>query len=789
MEPLIMIRIRTGVVFQMGPEHTRRNHFSQERYQSVDSGVLMDHFTRDGVLGLRSFSGMFMARAFVILSLFICVGMSHAQIPVPRLKPEIPNHTEILTDEDFRALRIGLRAADDDDWATVRSQRLRLTDPVASDLLLWRIAISDDRAAFSELDLALDTLSDWPSMWRVQREAEWKISDSGMSAALIDRWFTERTPMTGEGYVSWGEALIELGDVEAGHEKIRYGWHNKDMRLSTQSETLRNHRAVFNSEDHVRRVDYLLWDNKRTSASRLLSLLPSSERRVAEARIALAARRAGVDRAVGAVPSSLTNHPGLVFERARWRRQRGFDTTLELLLELPDAHVNSDALSRMWTERKLRILTLIRDRDYITAYELASANGMNSGVAFADAEFLSGWLALTYLNDSEIAQEHFRKLESGVGTAVSLARARYWQGRAYEAMDFLPEAREAFLNSAEFPTTFYGQLSVIALGPDVAQLDLPPDPVASVEERAQFEARNEIRALRMLGEMGGGYYFRIFMHSLDDKMQTPVEQALLSDIANDHLRIRQAVRAAKAGRMQGMILAERAYPMVDIPDNAPIVPEAALTFSVIRQETEFDPRAVSPAGARGLMQMMPRVARATARRLRQPYSFHWLTHDPQYNLMLGMAHLDEVVNDYDGSLIMALAAYNAGGHRVRRWVENYGDPRTGEIDPIDWVESIPFSETRNYVQRVLENLQVYRARLNEAGPTQIELQTDMLGTQFQRDLPALPADFVEAVEEAEAMADEQVEPQAIDDVETDPAASSGDEVGADEQNTPEAQLR
>lgn len=694
---------------------------------------------------------MMMARIILLLSLLACgLSTASAQTPVPRLKPEVPNHSSLLSDSDFRLLRRGLMAADDDEWFEVHDIYRSLSDPDAAHLLLWRMAVSDDGIGFIDLDRALNEIGHWPQAWMIQREAEWKIEQSGLSAAQIDQWFQNRTPITGEAYVAWGEALIEMGQIEAGRAHIRHAWRNEDLRLSNQSRVFRDHRGFLTQDDHTARVDYLLWDGKRTSASRLLPQLSAGERRVAEARIALAARRAGVDRAVGAVPSSLRDHPGLVYERAKWRRQRRFNTTLELVIELPDSHDNTQALQSMWTERKLNILTLIRDRDYETAYALAAANGMESGVAFADAEFLSGWLALIYLDRAADALTHFQKLQDGVRTPVSLSRALYWQGRAHEALADLDSARTLFLSAAEYPTTYYGQLAVIALGPDSALIDLPPDPVPSEAERAAFNQRGDIRALRMLGELNENYFFRVFMYHMDDRMQTPSDQAMLADIARDFLKVRQSVRAAKAGRMQGMILAERAYPMVDIPQNAPIIPEAALTYSVIRQETEFDPRAVSSAGARGLMQMMPRVARATARGLRKPYSFHWLTHDPQYNLMLGMAHLDEVVNEYDGSLIMALAAYNAGGHRVTRWVENYGDPRTGEIDPIDWVESIPFSETRNYVQRVLENLQVYRARLNAEGPTALNLPADMLGSRFARDLPALPADFVDAVREAEA---------------------------------------
>lgn len=685
-----------------------------------------------------------------------------AQAPAPRLKPPVPNHSEILSDSDFAAFRRAMRAADDDEWDEVRDLMIQIENPIADRVLLWRIAVSDARAPFSDLDRALDELNDWPREWSIRREAEWKIEDSGLSPALIVDWFEDRTPITGEGRVALGEALLALGRSEEGEAQIRTAWREQTMRLSFQSEVYRTHGELLTRDDHAARTDFLLWAGQRTAASRVMPLLSDGERRLAEARLRLAARGSGVDRAVDAVPASLQSHPGLVYERARWRRRAGMDeAALPLLLELPDSYQNTGALESMWTERKLMILDLIRDGEFQTAYRLAADNGMSSGVEFADAEFLAGWLALTRLDQAGAALEHFIRLEEGVSTPVSTARALYWQGRAAEAAGELELARGRFMAAAEYPTVYYGQLAILALGPDAAQLALPPDPVPTQAQRDAFNAREDIQAIRLLAEINADYLFRVFIYHFDDEMASPMEQAMLADIALEFLRLRQAVRAAKAGRMQGMILAERAYPMIDLPADAPYFPEAALTWSVIRQETEFDPRAVSSAGARGLMQMMPHVARATASQLDMPYDFQWLTDDPDYNLTLGMAHLEEVVDQYDGALVMALAAYNAGGHRVRRWVENYGDPRTGLIDPIDWVESIPFSETRNYVQRVVENLQVYRARQSEGAPSALLIENDLVGGRFAQDLPALPADFIEAVLEAERLAAEAAQAEAL----------------------------
>lgn len=718
--------------------------------------------------------------ALLLLALALPISAGEAQTPSPRLKPAVPNHSSLLNDADFTAFRHGMRDADEDDWGAVRQAIMTIDNPVADQILLWRVAVSDARAPFSDLDRALDDLQGWPRHSSIRREAEWKIEDSGLSPALIVAWFEDREPVTGEGRVALGEALMELGREDEGAEQIRTAWRTQTLRLSNQNEVLRQHGDILTGEDHAARVDFLLWAGQRTAASRLLPQLSAGERRLAEARISLSSRSRGVDGAVAAVPDSLSNAPGLVYERARWRRRRGLDTSLELLLELPDSYDNVGALESMWTERKLMILDLIRDRDFDTAYELAAANGMERGVEFADAEFLAGWLALTKLDQPGVAFAHFERLEEGVTTPVSTSRALYWQGRAAEASGELDLAAERFTAAAGYPTAYYGQLAVLALGPDAARLDLPPDPQPSEEARAAFNARPEIQALRLLAEVDADYLFRVFMYHFDDEMQTPEEQALITDIALEYLQIRQAVRAAKAGRLQGMILAERAYPMIDLPDTAPVVPEAALTYSVIRQETEFDPQAISGAGARGLMQMMPATARQTARQLDLPYSFHWLTDDPNYNLTLGMAHLQEVVTDYDGSLVMALAAYNAGGHRVRRWVQNYGDPRTDDIDPIDWVESIPFSETRNYVQRIIENLQVYRARLNEGQTTPLNITEDMAG-QFARDLPALPDDFVAALREAQAAEEalEQAQPQAGPDAPILTAPEDGEDGGAD----------
>jgi soluble lytic murein transglycosylase len=352
---------------------------------------------------------------------------------------------------------------------------------------------------------------------------------------------------------------------------------------------------------------------------------------------------------------------------------------------------------------------------------------MSEGADFADAEFVAGWLSLRYLDEPARALEHFTRLVDGVSYPVSVSRGRYWQGRAAEAMGQANDAERYYRLAAVHQTAFYGQLAIARLG-DTAPplLDLPPSPVPTEADAIAFESRPVARALRLLAEQGEDYLFRVFIYHLDDELEDAADSLLLAQLAQDYGYLRQGVRAAKAASYRWNILPEVSYPVIDLPPpSGRIEPEPALVHAIIRQETEFDPRAISGAGARGMMQMMPATARQTARRLGLPYRYEALTYDAEYNMRLGRYHLQEVIDEFDGSYILAMAAYNAGGHRARRWIEDYGDPRSPDVDPIDWMESIPFSETRNYVQRVLENVQVYRWRFGDGGAVPLEIEVDL----------------------------------------------------------------
>ncbi|MDF1769715.1 lytic transglycosylase domain-containing protein [Maricaulis sp.] len=670
------------------------------------------------------------ARCFAALVLLAVSVPAEAQIPTPRIRPEPHNFSQYLSDADFERFREGLDAADDEEWDRVRALRLELTDTAARDILLWRIALNDARASFLELDLALSELDNWPRDSFIRSEAQSKIDGSGLTPPFIVSWFEENPPTTGRGRVSFAEALIAVGRNTEGEDLLRETWRSGRLPSAVQSDTYQRHSDLFTEDDHMARIDYLIWSNQRTLARRVLPLLSGNNRDLADARLRLAGRQSGVDRAVNRIPASLSNDPGLVFERARWRRRSGLrDSTLPLLLHLPDSHTDVTALELMWTERKLMILTLIRDQDYDTAYQLARAHGMSSGADFADAEFMAGWLALVHLDRAEESLAHFTRLHANVSTPVSQSRGAYWMARALDALGRPEEAAASYAAAGQHSTAYYGQLALTQLPDASGQLALERDPEPTEDAIVRFEARPLVRAMRLLAEQDEEYYFRLFSYRLDDQLTDPQEAVLLSRLASNYLFLRQSVRAAKAARLRGIILPQSAYPTITLPPQTNVRaqrPEDALVHSIIRQETEFGQHAVSGAGARGMMQLMPATARATARDLGEQYRFNWLTDDLDYNLLLAMHHLAEVVDDYDGSYVIALAAYNAGGHRANRWIRDYGDPRDPDVDPIDWVESIPFSETRNYVQRVVENLQVYRSRLNDDAAVPLLIEDDML---------------------------------------------------------------
>lgn len=650
---------------------------------------------------------------------------AHAVLPpVPSEKPPLIFASKVVSTQDAATVRLALQAADDGDWREVVRLEQQARDAAVSNLILWLRATQEPSPSFDMLQTALGRLEGWPRLGSIAARAEDAIAGSTLTPGQRVTWLEGVGPRTGNGKIALALAYISTGDREKAAAAIRDAWRNSSLTPDRRRLVLRDYRAFLTQDDHRARADFLVWSRQLSEARSLKTYLTDDWRALIEARVALARRERGVDDKVRAVPDTLQDHPGLLFERARWRRRAGFtDSVAELLIPIDGSQVPLAGRGRLWDERHLVLRRAMKDGDFDTAYRLAQPHGLNSGVDFASAEWTAGWLALRRTGDAEQALEHFLRLEDGVSTPISLSRARYWAGRAFEELSDEGAAANAFGSAAEFPYTYYGQLGAEKTGEP--SFSLPAgNLVINTEETETFERQQLVRVARLLGEAGESSLFRTFVLHIDETLETEEQHSLLFRLAVEYQMPHVGLRGAKSGLAKGVVASDAAYPLLTIQPLRTARVEQALVLALSRQESELNPRAISSANARGLMQLLPSTARRQAALEGLPFRTSWLTDDPSYNITLGSAHLDDLLDQFGGSYILTIAAYNAGASRPKRWVTEYGDPRSRLVDPIDWVETIPFSETRNYVQRVMENLQVYRQRLTGT-PIDIRLSEDL----------------------------------------------------------------
>jgi soluble lytic murein transglycosylase len=502
-----------------------------------------------------------------------------------------------------------------------------------------------------------------------------------------------------------------------------------------QRQMLTRFGDVLTSDDHMRRAELLLYGQQGPAARDMIPLLPADQQELARLRMDVREGLRGAELTVEHLPPNLQDDPGLNFERARHLlRQREAVLALALLRRLPAHPPGDEAGSAVWQVRKALVNVALSNHDYQSAYEAADKNGMSSGVDFAEAEFYAGWIALTKLRQPDLAEQHFAHIQEVGSSPITQGRALYWRARAVEAAGDIIGAHDLYAQAAGYPTTFYGQLAAEKTGQ--GDIEVGHDPVPGSADRSRFEGREQIQAIRMLYDVGQHELFRMFVLSTADTLPKAEEYALLVDLCRTYGDQDLSMRVARAGAQHGFVLPQRGYPLLadSIPGGTSAEP--ALVLSIARQESNFDPGARSPgAGARGLMQLMPSTAAILARRLGQPYSAERL-YDADYNVRLGSYYLGNMVDSFGGSYVMAAASYNAGPNHMPDWTAICGDPRTASADPVDFVECIPFSETRNYVMRVMESMEVYRARLN-GGKAALTLSRDLKRGAYMP-VPAVP---------------------------------------------------
>ncbi len=651
---------------------------------------------------------MIAARAIgIILAAALAVAASEsapAKAPAPAKTPAA---------SEAKTLGAAIKAADRRKWGQARALAKRLKDPLAAKIATWyRLSRVGAGAPFRQAAGFVADNPDWPEQKQLRRLAEDSVTGA-VPAADVVAWFRRFPPQTARGAMRYIEALGRAGERQAMERQIRKTWATASFRRRDERTFLKRYRARLRREDHEARIERLLWRGYRNTARRLLRTVEVDKgfRRAAEARLLMLdrwrAQRKAVRKAIKRIPEHYRQGEGLIYEQVRWHRRRKRDDEARTLLRLaPKDPARPD---RWWLERSLQVRRSLLEGKTALAYELARDHRQHGGRAFVEAEWLAGWIALRFTGRPEDAFRHFARVFAFANFPISIARGAYWMGRSAEAEARPERAEEWYRQAAKHPTAFYGQLAAARLG--LRTLPIPQDAAISAGDAETFERRELVRAARLLHGAGQTRVLRPVLLRLYHQAASAGERALVASLADDLGRRDIAVRTAKRALRDGLPLYARAYPVIEVPGRNGI--ERPLLLALIRQESEFNPKAVSRAGARGLMQLMPTSARRQARRLGLRYSRRKLTRDVNYNMRLGAAHFAGAIKRYGGSYVLALAAYNAGGPRVRRWVKDFGDPRRGHVDAVDWVESIPFKETRNYVQRVLEGMQVYRARLGQ----------------------------------------------------------------------------
>lgn len=630
-----------------------------------------------------------------------CVAM------LPLALPAEAADKKILSAKQERAFTRALGYASKGRFGLAVRNAGTINHEAAEKLVMWRATtVRGTTAPFSEITSFVDNNPDWPRLSRAIRNAERAINKHTPKADIAD-WMRRHPPRTGDGMFRELQALVALNRASEAKARAPGYWIDGNFPRAAEKQFLRQFRRAISRAHHSQRMHRLLWDRQYGQARRQMRRVSKGESALALARMALSRRQGGVDATLARVPRSLKNDPGLIYDRLKWRRRKGRDNAAMQLLAKPPKNLVRPEI--WWTERAIvgrRMLAAGRVTD---AYKAVSDHRMTPDFPrqFAEAEWMSGWIALRFLGEAKTALKHFQRLDAAVKTPISKARAGYWAGRAASEAGKPRMAQGWFSKAAKYETTYYGQLAHAR----IFKTSYPTrwtDPLPSPALRTKFEKHDLVAAARILKQVGRRDLLKVFFDRLVRINRNPGWQRLTADLAYSLGHGELGVRVARYAMRSNTLLPLHAYPTPRGFQEG--TPERSLLLAISRQESNFDARAISHAGARGLMQLMPATAREVARQQRVRYSKNRLTRDPSYNIRLGRAYLANVLRTYNGSYVLAVASYNAGPGAVRRWIRKNGDPRDTNVDVVDWVEMIPYSETRNYVQRVLENLQVYRRR-------------------------------------------------------------------------------
>ena len=635
---------------------------------------------------------------------------------VKKDKPIVKKKSKYFSEKDFNYAKQAIKLMEKRNWFEAIKVAKKAKDKSIYNFVQWNHLITTgNTASFFDYKNFIERNKDYPRMGRVKYLSEHKLSTKIMSPKKIIKFFENEKPLSGYGEIILGESYIAVGETTKGITLIKNGWINADLSKAELKSFRKKYKKYLNNDDHIKRADYLAWENKYWDLKRMLRYLPQDQQLLYTARQLLMSKSYGVDNAINKVPGYLKNDAGLNYDRLKWRRKRGrVDSSLEILTKIKNTQDYMVRPDKWWKERSIIARSLIYKKKFTTAYRLTSRHGLKEGPEFAEAEWMSGWISLSFLNDPVLAVDHFSKFYNNVGYPISLSRGAYWLGRSYEKLGNIDESKKWYKESAKYLTTYYGQLSHLKISPnEPIILDDLMDVNKTFTE--DFYNKELVKVVYLLDELNKDKYTKHILRYLANENIDQGSEVLAAKLATDIGRFDFAIQVSKIASYQKRFHNKYNYPIISTPKmiNKRKIPEAAFILSIIRQESEFDTSANSSAGAKGLMQLMTYTAKTVAKQAKMTYSKSRLTKDPEYNINLGSYYIAGLILEYDGAYPFAIAAYNAGPKRVKYWKKINKNPQKGQIDYVDWIELIKFKETRNYVQRVLENYNVYRYILEQ----------------------------------------------------------------------------
>ena len=638
---------------------------------------------------------------------------------IPKKKPTISGINTVRSvkiskyynKKDFEIAKKAISEMKKSKWSTSLGIAKKAKDKSIYNFIQWRhLLTKGNQASFYDYKVFIDKNSQYPRIGRLKYLAEHKLSTAKVSPKKIINWFGVDQPLSGYGKMILGESFILTGEKNKGAKLIKDGWITADLSKNELRFYRKKFKKYLNADDYIKRADYLAWNSKRWDLKRLLRYLPTDYELLYTARYILMTKGYGVDQAIKNVPTKLKNDAGLNYDRLKWRRKRGrVDSSLEILLNIKNNKEYLVKPEKWWKEREIISRALIYKKNYETAYKISSNHGMSSGSDFAAAEWLSGWIALSFLKDPLLAKDHFQNFYKNVNYPISTSRGAYWLARTYEKLGNKDQSNKWYKEASKFLTTYYGQLAFLKLNPN-GKFELEKDMVVDDKYRKVFFNKELVKITYLLDELKNDKYTKFILRHLANDNITNGSEILAAELATNIERYDFAIQISKISSYQKRFHNKFNYPIISTPKtiNGRKIPESAFILSIIRQESEFDLSANSHAGAKGLMQLMPYTAKLVSKQAKLPYSKSRLTTDPEYNINLGSHYIAGLILQYDGAYPFAVAAYNAGPNRVKYWKKLNKNPQKKQIDYVDWVELIKFRETRNYVQRVLENYNVYR---------------------------------------------------------------------------------